>query len=108
LIQCTHRESDVLVLLAHGLSNKAIALDLGMSPHTVRDHVCRIMQRQGLSNRVELAIRAREDLWQVGDDARQYRLAERPSVVTTSEDKWSGHNFHLTEHTPPTFVARHL
>jgi len=53
LIQYTQRESEVLVLLAHGLSNKTIALRLGISPHTVRDHVCSLMQWHGLSNRVQ-------------------------------------------------------
>jgi hypothetical protein len=47
LIQCTRRESDVLVLLVHGLSNKAIALRLGLSAHTVRDHVCSLMRAMG-------------------------------------------------------------
>lgn len=81
MIQCTRRESDVLVLLAHGLSSKAMALRLGLSAHTVRDHVCSLMRRHGLSNRVELAIRARERLWQIGDDPQPYRLTKVPATA---------------------------
>lgn len=100
VIQCTRRESDVLILLTEGLSNKVIALRLGLSPHTVRDHVCSLMQRHGLSNRVELAICASERPWQIGDDVRQYKLTKRPPVVATSAKKWGGHHFHLTEYIP--------
>ena len=44
-ISCTRRESEVLVPLAQGLSDKAIALSLVLSPHTVRDHLRRVRQR---------------------------------------------------------------
>jgi DNA-binding CsgD family transcriptional regulator len=107
LIECTQRESEVLVFLAHGLSNKAIALRLGISQYTVRDHVCSLMLRHGLSNRVALAIRASERPWQIGGDARQYRLTKQPPAAKTSEDKWCGQRVQLTEH-PPTSVALHL
>jgi len=90
LLQCTRRESDVLVLLAHGLSNKAIALRLGLSPHTVRDHVCCLMQRHDLSNRVELAVLAHTRPWQIGDAARQCRLTKQPVANASSEEICGG------------------
>jgi DNA-binding CsgD family transcriptional regulator len=67
LIQCTQRESEVLALLAHGLSNKTIATCLAISPYTVRDHICRLIERHGLSNRVELATYACTRTWRIGD-----------------------------------------
>lgn len=33
------REVQILDLLSHGLTNKAIAQQLGISPHTVRDRI---------------------------------------------------------------------
>ena len=88
MIQCTRRESDVLVLLAHGLSNKVIALRLGLSPHTVRDHVYSLMQRHGLANRVELIMRASTRPWQIGGDAQPYRLAKIPATAL-NESAWA-------------------
>lgn len=88
MIQCTRRESDVLVLLAHGLSNKVIALRLGLSPHTVRDHVCSLMQRHGLSSRVELAMRASTRPWQIGGDPQPYRLA-KIAATASNESAWA-------------------
>ena len=91
MIHCTRRESDVLLLLTQGLSNKTIALRLGLSPHTVRDHVGSLMQRHGVANRVELAIHANAHPWQIGDDTRQFRptrLAQQlqtPMLPTAGE-----------------------
>jgi DNA-binding CsgD family transcriptional regulator len=88
LIQCTQRESEVLVLLAHGHSNKTIALRLGISPHTVRDHVCGLIQRHGLSNRVQLATFASARAWKVAGAEQHYRLTSPPpaQLPLASED----------------------
>ena len=48
------RESQILDLLQRGLTNKEIGQDLGISPHTVRDHLSNIMLRCGLSRRAAL------------------------------------------------------
>jgi DNA-binding NarL/FixJ family response regulator len=49
----TERESEVLALLALGLPNKAIALRLGISDHTVKFHVSTIFSKLGASSRTE-------------------------------------------------------
>ena len=54
----TARESDVLGLLAHGLPNKGIARQLGISLKTVGNHVERIYSKLGVSNRAAAAMRA--------------------------------------------------
>ena len=56
----TPRETQVLALLAEGLSNKGIAERLAISDQTVKFHVASIMGKLGTSNRVEtvrLAVR---------------------------------------------------
>lgn len=54
----TPREMEVLSLLAEGLSNKAIAYELGISEHTVKFHVNAIFGKLGAQSRTEAAVRA--------------------------------------------------
>jgi DNA-binding NarL/FixJ family response regulator len=49
----TERETQVLQLLAHGLANKQIAVQLGISEHTVKFHVSSIYTKLGATNRTE-------------------------------------------------------
>ena len=54
----TPRELEVLQLLAEGLSNKAIALHLKISDHTVKFHVNAIMNKLDAQSRTEAVVRA--------------------------------------------------
>lgn len=54
----TPRESEVLTLLAEGLSNKEIAAKLEISEHTAKFHVNSILQKMGAQKRVEAVVRA--------------------------------------------------
>ena len=56
--QLTAREREVLQHLAEGLSNKAIALRLGISEHTIKFHVNAIMSKLGAQSRTEAVVRA--------------------------------------------------
>jgi two-component system, NarL family, nitrate/nitrite response regulator NarL len=56
----TEREMDVVRFVSKGLQNKDIASELGISEGTVKAHVHHIYAKLGLSNRVELAVYARE------------------------------------------------
>lgn len=49
----TAREQEVLALVAAGLPNKAIALRLGISDHTVKFHVGAILGKLGAASRTE-------------------------------------------------------
>jgi DNA-binding CsgD family transcriptional regulator len=49
----TAREIEVLERLAEGLSNKAIAAQLGISDQTVKFHVAAITGKLGVTNRTE-------------------------------------------------------
>lgn len=55
LDELTEREREILHLLTQGLSNKEIGLQLALSPHTVKVHLHRILEKLDLRSRVEAA-----------------------------------------------------
>ena len=64
----TPRESEVLVLLTAGLSNKQIALRLGISEATVKAHLTSVFSAIGVADRTQAALWAqRNGLARVGD-----------------------------------------
>jgi DNA-binding NarL/FixJ family response regulator len=56
----TEREREVLALVAHGLSNKAIADRLVITERTARTHVSNILGKLGLASRTQAALYAVE------------------------------------------------
>jgi DNA-binding NarL/FixJ family response regulator len=56
----TARERDVLACLARGMSNRAIAEELGMAERTARTHVSNILSKLGLTSRTQAALFAVE------------------------------------------------
>ncbi len=54
----TAREQEVLGQLARGLTNRAIALELGITLHTVKFHVNAIMSKLDAQSRTEAVVRA--------------------------------------------------
>lgn len=51
----TVREREVALLVARGLSNRAIAAELFISPATAARHVANILGKLGLSSRAQIA-----------------------------------------------------
>jgi len=49
----TSRELSVLRLVAHGLGNKEIAAELGISSHTVKYHLASVLAKLGVRSRTE-------------------------------------------------------
>lgn len=56
--ELTPRESEVLQLMAEGLSNRSIAARLGISEHTVHFHVNGILSKLRAQSRTEAVVRA--------------------------------------------------
>jgi DNA-binding NarL/FixJ family response regulator len=54
----TPREIEVLQLLAEGLSNRAIAQKLTVSPHTIKFHVTALMGKLDAQSRTEVVVKA--------------------------------------------------
>lgn len=57
----TDRELDVLALMSDGCSNAEIAGHLMISPHTVKTHISRLLEKLGCANRVQAVIRAHRE-----------------------------------------------
>ena len=53
----TPREVEVALLLSEGLSNRALARQLGISPHTARLHTQRVLGKLGVHSRAEAGAR---------------------------------------------------
>lgn len=58
-LSATPAEQRVLGWLMRGLSNKAIAAELVLSPRTVESHVSSLLAKAGCSNRSQLLLWAR-------------------------------------------------
>jgi len=54
----TGREFEVLKLIVLGKSNTEIAKELIVSVHTAKAHVCSILQKMSVGDRVQAAVKA--------------------------------------------------
>lgn len=54
------RETEVMALVAKGLRNREIAVELGITEGTVKVFLHSIFDKMGVSNRTELALRSRD------------------------------------------------
>ena len=48
------REREVLAFVTDGLSNSSIAMQLGLSEHTIKNYLFRVFEKLGVTSRVEL------------------------------------------------------
>jgi DNA-binding NarL/FixJ family response regulator len=56
----SHRESEVLRLVARGASNKDIANALGIAEGTVKNHMTSILEKLAVADRTQAALKARD------------------------------------------------
>jgi DNA-binding NarL/FixJ family response regulator len=54
-VRITRREREVIDLISDGLSNKEIAVRLGIAVHTVKSHVHNVLEKLSLHSRLEVA-----------------------------------------------------
>ncbi|EKE03421.1 MAG: Two component transcriptional regulator, LuxR family [uncultured bacterium] len=59
----TDREIEILQLLANGLNNIDIAQELSVSQHTVKAHICNILQKLSVDDRTQAVARAMRQGW---------------------------------------------
>ena len=57
-VAVTGREMEILSQLREGRTNLEIAALLGISPHTVKNHVRKIMQKLGVQSRAQATVKA--------------------------------------------------
>ncbi len=58
IVSVTAREKEILILLAQGFSNKEIGDKLGISPHTVKNHLQRLQVKLSVENRTQMMLYA--------------------------------------------------
>jgi two-component system nitrate/nitrite response regulator NarL len=56
----TAREREIVRCLARGLSNKEVAMQVGISESTVKHHLTSVYEKLGITSRLELVVRARD------------------------------------------------
>ncbi len=85
----TERESQVLLLVADGLTNREIAETLFVNVETVRSHIKRAYQRLGLRNRAQAAAYVHRVLTAGGHGAGAWlhgRPAAQPMLLTDPDE----------------------
>ena len=60
MAKLTSREREVALLVARGLTNRQISIELGISERTAGNHVARILSKLGLRSRAQIATWAAE------------------------------------------------
>lgn len=64
----THREMEVLKLVARGMNNRDIANELGVGLRTVKSHLETIFSKMGVNSRTEAVLEAMKHGWVILED----------------------------------------
>lgn len=54
--ELTLREKEILLKMCTGVTNRKIASALGISPNTVKSHICKIYKKLNLNNRFQACL----------------------------------------------------
>jgi len=85
----TARQEQVVALVAEGLANRQIAVELNLSEHTIKKYLFRIFEKLGISTRVELVLYAvnngtpRHAEWLAGTGLSPRGVARRTLLNST-------------------------
>jgi two-component system response regulator DegU len=79
------RDLRILTCAAQGMTNVAIGRDLGLSEHTVKAAISRILAQLGLRHRTEAVVHAIREGWIESPTGRPAPTNERPFV-----DRYAG------------------
>jgi len=82
----TAREAEVVRLVARGMSNKAIASELGISPRTVEGHVNHVFDKLGVDSRTELVHYALANSMFVREPTAPTGAPDRTTPLTVDGD----------------------
>lgn len=85
----TAREKEILVLIAHGRSNREIAQDLKLSTNTIAVHRNHIMKKIGVRKATALALFAADRGLLAKEPPPRAYLAPRPRALATKATKTS-------------------
>ena len=95
LVQLSQRQLEILELLASGLSNKDIGIQLDLTTGTVKQHLNAIFTKLGVSNRTWAA-----SIWQEHD-----RSSTDPNVQTSGQAQLEAQNLTSTARKPLAVAA---
>jgi DNA-binding CsgD family transcriptional regulator len=80
----TDRQAEILALVARGMSSKQIAVETGITEHSVNTHIRRATRTLGVGSRAAAAAAITTRRRQAGTPARPRRSATPTSAPTTS------------------------
>ena len=80
----TRRESQIVEKIAHGMGTQALAVDLFISPATVRTHLRKIFTKLDISSRVELISLVLAKIMEDLDGGETSRTAARIRSYSTA------------------------
>jgi DNA-binding CsgD family transcriptional regulator len=78
-LRLTPRETELARAVMGGCRDPKIALDLGLSPHTVHAYLDRIYRKLGVSGRCELVLRVFTEYVSLTDRSARRNASESPS-----------------------------
>jgi two-component system, NarL family, nitrate/nitrite response regulator NarL len=85
LSKITRREGEVVELATQGLSNKQIAERLGLSEHTVKNHLFRIFDKLKVASRIELLfLMVKGRGYHSGELALQLLATDKPGMAAVT------------------------
>lgn len=85
-LQLTDREREVVLLAAEGLTDKEIAIKMGIAHGTVATHWVRMRERTGMVNRAQIVARAMGEIFRQAETERTRLSGLYTSLIDSLED----------------------